>query len=163
VIWVDYVIVGIIALSTVMSLVRGFVREALSLALWVLAFWVAFSFFRDLAVYLEPHIAVPSARLGAAFAILFLTTLILGALINFLIVQLVQKTGLSGTDRLLGMLFGATRGVLLVAIMVLLAGLTALPNDDWWKHSQLIPYFQQLALWLRNWLPEDIAQNFSYA
>ncbi len=162
-IWVDYVIIGIIALSSVMSLVRGFVREALSLALWILAFWVAFSFFRDLAVHLEPHISVPSARFGTAFAILFLTTLILGALVNFLIAQLVQKTGLSGTDRLLGVLFGAARGVVLVAIMVLLAGLTALPSDAWWQRSQLIPYFQELAMLLRGWLPHDIASNFTYA
>ncbi len=160
-IWVDYVILGIIGLSAVISLIRGFMREALSLAAWVLAFWVAWSFFRQLALQLD-WFTVPSVRLAAAFLILFLTTLILGALVNYLVGQLVDKTGLSGTDRMIGILFGAARGAILVAILVLLAGLTPFPNDPWWKESQLIGYFQELALWLRQLLPADIGEKFNF-
>ena len=86
-IWVDYVIIGLIAVSAVTSLIRGFVREALSLAVWVLAFWIAWSFFRDLALYLG-WLSVPSVRLGAAFAILFVATLIVGGLLNYLVGQM---------------------------------------------------------------------------
>ena len=159
--WVDYFIIGIISLSAVISLIRGFIREAFSLAAWILAFWVSWMFFRDLAVHLD-MIEVQSLRLGAAFGILFLITLILGALVNFLIGQLVQKTGLSGTDRVIGVLFGVARGAVLVSIMVLLAGLTPFPNDAWWQESQLIGYFQELAIWLRDLLPPDIADKFNF-
>ena len=161
-IWVDYVILGIIGLSALISLIRGFVREALSLVVWVAAFWVAWSFFRELAVHLD-WFAVPSVRLGVAFAILFVATLMVGALVNFLVGQLVEKTGLSGTDRLIGVLFGATRGAVLVAVLVLLAGLTPFPNDPWWRESQLIGYFQELAVWLKTLLPADIGEKFRFA
>lgn len=160
-IWVDYVILGIIGLSALISLMRGFVREALSLVVWVAAFWVAWTFFRELADQLD-WFAVPSVRLGVAFAILFVATLMLGALVNFLVGQLVEKTGLSGTDRLIGVLFGAARGALLVAVLVLLAGLTPFPNDPWWQESQLIGYFQELAVWLKTLLPEDIGERFRF-
>lgn len=160
-IWVDYVIIGIICLSSLVSLMRGFMREAFSLAAWILAFWISWTFFRDLSLHLE-WITVPSVRLGAAFAILFLITLILGALVNYLVGQLVDKTGLTGTDRMVGVLFGAARGAVLVAVVVLLAGLTPFPNDPWWQQSQLINYFQDLALWLRDLLPPDIATKFSF-
>jgi len=161
--WVDFVLIGIISVSLLISLVRGFVREALSLAAWVLAFWVSWTFFRELAVHLEPWVSVPSLRLGLAFAVLLLVTLILGAMVNFLISQLVERTGLTGTDRLLGMFFGVARGVVLVAILVLLAGLTPIPNDPWWQESRLIPYFQELAVWLRGFLPVDVAKMFNYS
>ncbi len=160
-IWTDYVILGIISLSALISLIRGFMREALSLAAWVLAFWVAWTFFRELAARLD-WFTVPSARLGIAFALLFIATLMVGALVNFLVGQLVDKTGLSGTDRLVGIFFGAARGALLIAILVLLAGLTPFPNDPWWQQSQLIGYFQELALWLKELLPPDIGDKFKF-
>jgi membrane protein required for colicin V production len=160
-IWIDYVILGIIGLSAVISLIRGFVREALSLAVWVIAFWVAWTFFRDLSLQLD-WFTVPSVRLGASFLILFIATLMVGALVNFLVGQLVDKTGLSGTDRMIGILFGAARGAILVAILVLLAGLTPFPNDPWWKESQLIGYFQELAVWLKQLLPADIGEKFKF-
>jgi membrane protein required for colicin V production len=160
--WVDFVLIGIVSVSLSISLVRGFVREAFSLAAWILAVWVSWSFFRELAVHLEPWVSVPSLRLGLAFAVLLLVTLILGAMVNFLISQLVERTGLTGTDRLLGMFFGVARGVLLIAILVLLAGLTPIPNDPWWQESRLIPYFQELAVWLRGFLPVDVAKMFNY-
>ena len=160
--WVDFALIGIVGVSLVISLVRGFVREAFSLAAWILAFWVGWSFFRELAAHLEPWISLPSLRLGLAFAALVLATLILGALVNFLVSQLVDRTGLTGTDRLLGMFFGVARGVVLIAILVLLAGLTPIPKDPWWQESQLIPYFQEMAIWLRGFLPVEVAEMFHY-
>ncbi len=160
--WLDIVILGIIVLSAVISLVRGFVREALSLAIWVLAFWVAWSFFRDLEVPLRSVIDSPTARLGIAFAALMIATLVVGGLINYLVIQLVERTGMSGTDRLVGMVFGTARGVMLVAVLVLLAGLTPLPREGWWIESSLIAYFEELAYWLRDLLPPAMAERFRY-
>jgi membrane protein required for colicin V production len=160
--WLDIVILVIVLLSAVISLVRGFVREAFSLAIWVLAFWVAWSFFRDLEVPLRSLIDSPTARLGIAFGVLMVATLIVGGLINYLVIQLVERTGMSGTDRLIGMVFGTARGVVLVAVLVLLAGLTPLPTEDWWVESSLVGYFQELAYWLRELLPPEMADRFRY-
>ncbi len=162
-IWVDYIIIGIIAISALISLFRGFVREALSLAAWIFSFWVSWSFFRELALHFEPWISVPSVRLGVAFLLLLIATLMIGALVNYLVGQLVEKTGLTGTDRVIGIFFGIARGSLLVGIAVLLAGLTVIPADPWWHESVLISYFQDLAIWLRDLLPPDIADKFKYA
>jgi membrane protein required for colicin V production len=161
--WFDYLIIAVIAISALISLWRGFIREAFSLIVWVLAFWVALTFFHLLATYLVGLVETPSLRLGLAFGLLLLATLLVGGLVNLLVVQLIQKTGLSGTDRVIGVVFGIARGVLLICILVWAAGLTPLPNDPWWKESQLVPYFQELALWLRDQLPADIADRFRYA
>lgn len=161
-IWIDYSIVGLIALSALIGLWRGFVREAFSLALWVAAVWVGLSFSREFSVFLEAKISYPSARIAAAFGVLFLTTLLLGGLLGFLVSKLVAATGFGGTDRLIGLLFGVARGSVIVAMLVLLAGLTPLPEDPWWKESQLIPPFQKLSLWLRDQLPMGLAGYVTY-
>ena len=160
--WLDIVIIAVILLSAVISLARGFVREAFSLAIWVLAFWLSWSFFRDLEVPLRQWIGSPTARLGIAFGLLMIATLTLGGLVNYLIIQLVERTGMSGTDRLIGMVFGAARGVLLVAVLVLLAGLTPLPREGWWLESTLAGYFEEMAFWLRDLLPPELAERFRY-
>ncbi len=161
--WFDYAILGTLFLSGGISLVRGFVREAFSLAIWLFALWIAWTFFRDLAPLLSQWVETPSVQLGLAFAGLLVATLIIGGLVNYLLIQLVEKTGLSGSDRMIGMLFGIARGVVLVCIVVLLAGLTPIPQDPWWQDSVLVPYFEELALWLKGLLPEDISQRFQYA
>jgi membrane protein required for colicin V production len=159
---VDYGILSLVGLSAVVSLLRGFVREALSLAGWILAFWVALTFTREVAGELPASLSVPSLRLIAAFLVLFLATLLVTALVNFLAGQLVERTGLSGSDRLVGVVFGVARGAVIVAILVLLAGFTALPQDPWWDESQLLPHFEGLALWIRSFLPPDIAAQIRY-
>jgi len=156
--WIDYVIIGIIALSAIISVVRGFVKEVLSLAAWVLAFWVALTFSPQLSVLLSDYIATPSVSLFAAFAALFIVTLILSALVNHLIAAIVEKTGLSGTDRMLGVLFGLLRGAAIVTLLVLLAAATPMPNDAWWQDSVLIEHFEKLAIWARQFLPVGLAQ-----
>jgi membrane protein required for colicin V production len=161
--WFDYSIIAVIVVSALISLARGFVKEAMSLGVWVLAFWVSWTFFRDLAPRLSGWIETPSVQLGLAFAILMIVILMVGGLVTFLMGKLVEHTGLSGSDRLIGMVFGAARGVLLVTVLVLLAGLTPFPDDPWWQESVLPPYFEELALWLRDLLPQDIAERFRYA
>jgi membrane protein required for colicin V production len=160
--WIDYVIFGLIGLSAIIGLFRGFVREALSLVTWGVAIWVALTFTPLASSYLEPYLDTPSLRQIGAFAGLFIATLIVGAIINSLICLLVRKSGIGGTDRFLGLLFGIARGGLVVAILVLLAGLTPLPEDPWWQESKAMPYFEELAATLRGFLPEDIAKDFQF-
>lgn len=160
--WVDYFIVAVIGLSMLISLLRGFLKEAISLAAWVAAFLIAFAFVEDGAAYLSQYIGIPSVRIILAFGVLFLCTLLLGGLVNIVVAQLVQHTGLSGTDRMLGILFGLLRGIALITILVLLAGLTPLPNDPWWQESLFLIHFQKAALWLRGFLPPPLAENFKF-
>lgn len=160
--WVDYSILAVIGLSVLISIWRGFTKEALSLASWILAAWVALTFADKLQVMLESYIQVPSLRLLVAFAILFITTLFLAAFINHLAVQVIKKTGLSGTDRMVGIFFGVARGCVVVAVLVLVGGMTPVPQDPWWNESQLMHYFQDMAIWLRQFLPADIAKNIQY-
>jgi len=152
-IWIDYSIIGLILISSVIGLFRGFIKEAFSLVIWGVAIWVGLTFSRVFSGFIENLIKSPSARIIVAFIVLFLITLILGALISYLLGELVKKTGLTGSDRFAGMIFGITRGLIVISLLVMLAGLTPLPEDSWWKESVLIPPFQTLAIWLRDHVP----------
>lgn len=160
-VWVDIAIPIIIAVSALFSLVRGFVREALSLAGWLAAFWVALNFAKNFADLFLGGISAPSLRIVLAFTILFVVTLLLAALINQLAGQLVKRTGLTGADRTIGVAFGFVRGVVVVSVLVLLAGMTTMPQDPWWKKSHLVGHFQQLAVWLQKSVAPEIADSLS--
>ena len=161
--WIDVVIISLVVLSAILSLFRGFVKEALALITWLVALWVAMAFYEELAAWLSQWIAVPSAQKVTAFGVLFVCVLLLGAIVNYLAGKLVDKTGLTGTDKMLGVVFGVARGAVIVAILVLLAGLTPVPQDPWWQDSQFLGYFEDIAMWMRDFLPSEIANNITYA
>lgn len=160
--WADVAILAIIALSAILSVFRGFLREVLSLLAWILAFWAAFSFTPMLAPRLEAYVEVPSIRFILMFAALFVITLIVMSLLGHVIVKLIGRTGLTGTDRMLGLIFGIARGGVVVILLVLLAGLTRVPQDPWWREAQLLPHFEAGAIWVAGFLPESIMENISY-
>ena len=137
-IWIDWVIIALITVSTLISLKRGFVKEALSLITWVGAFILARTFHPQMQSLLESTVETPLVRLVAAFAILFFGTLIVGAIINNMIGHLVRATGLSATDRVLGMGFGLLRGVVVVIVGIALTRYTPLAQDTWWRTSIMI-------------------------
>lgn len=148
--WADWAIIGIFFLSCFIGLIRGFVREALSLVIWVAAVLVAKVFGSQLEILLVDQIDSPSARIMTAYAVLFIATLLLGAMLSYLISALVRATGLSGTDRLLGMVFGAARAFIIVmALLIFLPGFIPLNEDKWWRQSQLIPHFLACEEWVR--------------
>lgn len=145
----DGVILLLIVVSALLSVRRGFTREAFSLASWIAAFVVARLFGPGLEIMLEPSIETPSARIATAFGVLFAATLVVGALINHLLGEVVRVTGLTSTDRLLGMVFGAVRGMVLVVVMVAL-GKGLFSEDSWWRESTLVPQFAMMEDWSRN-------------
>lgn len=161
-VWIDYVISGVVFISAIMGLLRGFIKEAFALLAWMVAIWVGVNYSRDFSALLQNMISYPSARIATAFAVLFFMTLILASLISFLLNHLIEKTGLTGTDRLVGMMFGVARGVVLTAVMVMVGGVTPLPEDSWWKQSQLIPPFQSLAVWLKGRIPSELAGYINF-
>ena len=154
--YADYIVLAIVAMSILVGSIRGFIKEAFSLLVWAAAFLVAFQYSGALAMQMENHIELPSARTSLAFAGLFLSVLLVGGLLTFLVGKLVEKTGLSGTDRLLGGVFGGVRGVALVLAIMLFAALTPVPQDPWWQQSRAIQSLMPLAEWSSRFLPEYI-------
>jgi membrane protein required for colicin V production len=157
--WADYAVIGVITFSGLVSLIRGFVREAISLGAWILAVWSAFHFANTMAAVIAPYVKSATLRTPIASFILLIAVLLIGGLVNFIIGTLVDKTGLSSTDRVIGMVFGTGRGVLLVAVLLLLAQLTPMPQSLWWQKSVLIPKFQPLEAWLKSLVPASIDKN----
>lgn len=160
--WFDLLIIGIIVLSALISVIRGFVKESISLVTWIIAGVIAFRYFAPMSELLEPYVSAPMVRSVTAFAILFICTLLVGAIVNFIMSQLVSKTGLSGTDKALGVVFGAARGVLIVTLVVLLASLTPMPDTQWWQDSAMVGFFQQLGEWVKGVIPADAADKFGF-
>lgn len=148
--WLDVALLAIVALSALYGVVRGFIREVLSLAVWVAAFWLAFRYASAAAVHLEPHIQHDSARAVTAFVALFFAVLVLGMLLAGLINRLVRFGGIGGPDRLLGAVFGILRGVLLVTVLVMVVDVTPFAEGETWTGSGLVGYFETLADWSRD-------------
>lgn len=160
--YADYIVLAIITISILVGAIRGFVKEAFSLLVWAAAFLVAFQYSGALAMLLEDHIELPSVRTSLAFAGLFLAVLLVGGLLTFLIGKLVEKTGLSGSDRLLGGVFGGVRGLALVLALMLIAGLTPVPQDPWWQQSRTIQSLMPLAEWAARFLPDYILEHMEF-
>jgi membrane protein required for colicin V production len=161
-IWVDYVILAILVVSAAISVIRGFLREALSLLGWVFAFWLALTFADDVSGLFERYVSQPSIRHALAFFTIIVATLVITAIVMYFVRLAVDKTEITGTDRALGVVFGIARGIVIVAILVLFAGLTALPKDPWWKESLFLPHVQVLAEEIRSLLPPEVATLFQY-
>jgi membrane protein required for colicin V production len=163
--WVDWSVMGLIALSTLVGVMRGFIKEAFSLVIWVLAFWVAFKFSNGMAdAFLAKHITQGSIRYGIAFAGLFVATLIVGGLLNHIFGTFVKRTGLGGTDRILGIVFGFLRGVMIIAVVLLFAELTPATKQKWYQESHLVPHFIWVSQWIHDALPQKLqAQLQPYA
>lgn len=155
--WADYCILATLALSVLMGLWRGLIGEVLALACWIVAIWVAWTFGPQVATQFT-KVDVPSVRLLIGYALCFIAVLIAGAIVSFLMRKLIRGSGLSGTDRLLGMVFGLARGLALVTLVVLLLGFTPFPRDPWWHQSQLLPSFQQGAQWAAAHMPAEVTK-----
>ena len=154
---VDYVILIVLLLSALISLVRGFVREVLSLLSWGAAVWLAIHFTSDAMVFMEPYIESVPIRKGASFIGIFLVVLISLTILSFFIGKLVRSTGLGGTDRFLGILFGFARGAIAVVAFVFFSGVTTFPEQNWWQESRMLGQFERVAGWLQDELPPEIS------
>ncbi|WP_435100029.1 CvpA family protein [Arhodomonas sp. AD133] len=154
--WLDLVLLGVIAVSVLISIVRGFVREVLSIVAWGAAAWLSIRHAQTASVWLADYIDSPTFRIAAAFGLIFVGVLLVGAIVNYVAGQLVGRTGLSGTDRALGVVFGGLRGVVIIGVAVLIAGLTAVPREVWWRESTLVAWFtpRVCALGVRHWLTD---------
>ena len=158
----DYAVLAIVGLSALIGLVRGAVREVVAVAGWVLAFWVATSYALPAVRFAPLALANPSLRLAAAFTVLFLATLIVVSFAGKLFTTLMQKVGLRPVDRLLGLVVGLARGVLIVLVLVIVGGLTALPKQSEWRNAMTSGWFESMALGVKSWLPPALAKRIGF-
>jgi membrane protein required for colicin V production len=143
--WVDFVLLGIVLLSVLWGAIRGFIREALSLATWIAAFVLALGYGPQFADAFKNDIASPTLRLVAGYAVPFFGILLVGGLLTWAIGMAVRGAGLAPVDRMLGSGFGLVRGGLIVLILVIVAGFSTLGRESWWKESIIVPQIQPLA------------------
>ncbi|GAC1458845.1 MAG: hypothetical protein PVSMB6_18170 [Steroidobacteraceae bacterium] len=141
----DYLIIAAILISAAIGAARGFLREAVSLGAWVIALFVAWHF-SDL---IEPHLGgllgSSEVRPWAARVIIVVLLLLLGSMVGAALTHFVRLSIFSGTDRLLGFVFGMLRGLVLLGVFVILGQLLRLQGEHWWGHSRLIPYGESIA------------------
>lgn len=154
---IDWGIVAIVGLSVAFGVWRGLVREIFALAAWVAAFILAALYGADAADWMPAHWNAGSRTVAGHVAV-FMLVLIAGGLVGWLLSRVVKAAGLGVSDRMLGGIFGAARGVLVVAVVVILASLTGLPRSETWRQSLLMPYVRASLLAARPWLPEGAAR-----
>lgn len=160
--WVDYAVIAIVGFSILLSVIHGLVREILALASWVVAFVVAQMYATEAASLVPAALTNPSLRLFAGFLVVFVAVLVVMTIIAIAISALIKTAGLGFADRALGAVFGLVRGLAIVMIAVLLAGLTALPRQAAWRNAMVSEPLVILANWVKVWLPDDMAKHINY-
>ena len=159
----DWIIIGVILFSTLISIRRGFLKEVLSLVTWLVAVIVAWIFGAQVSTLLVDYITVASIRNVAAFGVLFFVTLLSLSFISLLLTKVIKMAGLSGADRLLGMLFGFARGMLVVVVIVLGLARLDVTEEAWWVNSILIPHIIVLGDWMYVFGTENLGESLDRA
>jgi membrane protein required for colicin V production len=155
----DYAVIAIILLSALVGWWRGFMYELFSLIGWLAAYIVARTFSADALPYVPPAVGADNIRSAAAFATLFIVTLIVGALFAWFLARLAKFAGLSGMDGKFGAIFGMLRGGCVVIALVWLGGLTDLPQLPFWRNALSSQPLQEAALYAKDYLPENAAKK----
>lgn len=147
----DYLILGVLGLSMLLGLLRGFVREAIGLLSWLGGLWLAWRYAHVLEPFLAGRVGEPPISTWAARTLIVLAVLVIGWLIAGILSYMLRHSGLSiMVDRLLGLVTGFVRGAVVVAVFVLLGQFVQLTQTSWWRGSQLMPYAAEGAGWLQS-------------
>jgi membrane protein required for colicin V production len=146
---VDVLIALVLLGSTIIGLLRGFVREAVALVFWILAVWAAWRF----GPLVEPHLggllADPSVAPWVGRLCVLVLVLLIGWLVGMLLSYFTRSLGLGAMDRVMGLLFGILRGMVLVGLLIIGGELLNLNHEEWWNRSKLVPYGETIGDWLR--------------
>ncbi|WP_394753350.1 CvpA family protein [Crenothrix sp.] len=160
--WIDNIIIAIIFICTLAGVVRGLVGEIMSLGGWMLSIGIGLSFNREFSVLLNLTVANPAVKVALSFVGLLIITSLMGNTINALLIDIIRGTNLSFFNRFWAMFLGSVHGILIVATLILLAGLSPLPSESWWNNALLIPPFQSLAIFMRDNIPSEMASYVNY-
>lgn len=159
----DYVVIGIVSLSLLFGLWRGVMGEVLALVAWIVGILAAVEFGAHVGQLLFAGLTDPAIRTLAGCVVIFIGVLIVMSLIRMAVRSMVKALGLSVSDRLLGMVFGLARGVLVIMVLVGLGGMTAAPKQPWWKDATLAQPLETAVLVARQWLPDDLAKRIRFS
>ena len=161
---IDLAVLAVIVLSAFISFMRGFFREAVSLAMWVMAILITLTFTAQFSTLLPDTIETAAARASISSMVLFFGTLAIGTIISWLFQRIVDSASLTKIDRFAGVAFGMGRGCILIILLVLAAHLTpAMKQEVWWRESATMPYFEKAARYLHAQLPATIATHFDFS
>src|SRR5688572_19224944 len=147
----DYLILGVLVLSMLLGMIRGFVREAVGVISWLGGLWLAWRYAHVLEPFLAGRVGDPPVSTWAARTLIVLGVLVIGWIIAGILGYMLRHSGLSiALDRLLGLVTGFVRGAVVVAVFVLLGQFVQLTQTSWWKSSRLMPYASEAAGWLQS-------------
>lgn len=158
----DYLVLFVLVCSVVISTLRGLMKEILSLLSWVVSFVVANAYGEALAKLLPDMMPGKTTRLIVAFIALFIGARLLMLLLSMAIDALIKASGLTLADRGLGGLFGLGRGLVIVLAVVLLCGMTAIPQQPFWREALLSPLAETAARTVKPYLPGDFASHVQF-
>jgi len=153
---IDILLAVAIAISVVIGIFRGFVKEAVSIASLLFAIWAALYFGPSIGTVSEAWLNSEELQMWFGRALVFIIILAIGGLLGWGISKLIRLSALSGVDRFMGSIFGALRGVLLAALFVIGGQFAGFDNDDWWQDSRLIPYVETVADWIKVMAPQGL-------
>jgi membrane protein required for colicin V production len=159
----DFVVIGVVGISTLMAFMRGFMRVVASLVAWVVGLLAAVRLASPVGGMLPDFGGTPAIRYVVAFIVILVAALIVGALIGYVLSRLLELAGLGFINRALGAVVGFARGIVIVVLLVLLAGLTELPRADWWQNAWLSRPFVTAALTVRPCVPRAWAERLDYS
>ena len=159
----DYVVSAIVLASVLLGAWRGVVGEIIALAAWVLAFFAAKWWGSELAqLFFSGMIADPAMRLVAGWVAVFVGVLVLMALLRLAVRGLLKALGLSLSDRLLGIVFGLARGLIIVLALVALGGMTSIPKEKWWRDAYFSAPLETAVLAGMPWLPPEVSKRIRF-
>jgi membrane protein required for colicin V production len=158
----DYAVFAVIGASVFLGLWRGVVSEMLALAAWVVGFLVARAYAGHVAAVYGRWIADPTLRYGAGFATVVVAVLVVFGVGRVALAHLLRAVGLGLIDRFLGAAFGVARGVVIALAAVMLAGMTPLPKERWWRDAALAPPLETGVIAMKPWLPPEVAKRIRY-
>ena len=157
----DIAILGLIFISVIVGLLRGFTKELTSIAAWVISIYLALNFYKPVSQYLTAYIKQQWLSNFAGSAIVFVGSLFILSMVGYLISKAVASTGIKGTDRVLGSVLGLVRGVLIVAVFMVIASIFNVKGTSWWNESQVVPHLLPIANAINSVLPDNFKINES--
>lgn len=158
----DYTFLAVLAVSTAVGLWRGLVGEAMSLLALVLAVVATVQYADNASVLFNGLIEDPTWRMVAGGAFVFISILVLAAIVRTLLRKLMTLAGLSAADRFFGAMFGVARGLLIALVAVALGGMVGMAEELWWKQAKFTPYLERVVVFAKPWMPEVIAEKIHF-
>jgi membrane protein required for colicin V production len=145
----DLFILLILLGSTLIGALRGFIREAVSVAFWILAIWAAWQFGPAVEPHLGGVLTDPTIAPWVGRLVILILVLLFGWVVGMLLSYFTRALGLGPLDRVIGLFFGILRGLVLMGLVVIGGELLHMNQEEWWGRSKLIPYGETVGDWLR--------------